>query len=74
MIPDKSFSEVMKKAYDRYDAGRKTYGEFDPVTDQRNLLEEIKEEVLDGINYFVMLHEKITTLEKKYKEAVKDEK
>jgi len=42
---------IIAEADMKMDRGKEKYGEFDPVTDERDLLEEMVEELLDVINY-----------------------
>ena len=43
-------------------AGAKTYGEYNPATDTRDLLAEAQEELLDAINYLAMMYLKLENL------------
>ena len=57
--------QVFGKAVDRMQAGAKEYGEFRPEEDTRDLLEECREEILDGINYLGMMYLKLEHLSQK---------
>ena len=43
--------DIFNKAIARQKQGLKVYGKFKPETDKRDLFNEIKEELLDVINY-----------------------
>ena len=42
---------IQEEALDRLDGGRSTYGMYNPETDQRDLYEEMVEELEDVMNY-----------------------
>ena len=44
-------TDIFNKAIERQKQGLKTYGEFKPEKDKRDLFNEIEEELLDVINY-----------------------
>lgn len=52
-------ASILYAALDKYQAGAKKYGPYDPETDQRDMLQEAEEEILDAINYLAMLLVKI---------------
>lgn len=45
---------VFRQCMDKYQKGEKKYGAFNPKTDDRDMLEEAKQELIDSINYFAM--------------------
>ena len=46
--------EVQKQALARMEMGSKAYGEFNPKTDERDLYDEMIDELLDFMNYASM--------------------
>jgi len=51
--------QVFSKATDRMQGGAKTYGEYQPATDQRDMYHETQEEILDAIVYLGMHYLKL---------------
>ena len=50
----RTFNYIYKECSDKYNEALAKYGEFDPLTDKRNLFQEAQEEILDAINYLAM--------------------
>ena len=46
--------QVQQQALTRMEMGKENYGEFDPKTDERNLYDEMIDELLDFMNYASM--------------------
>jgi beta-xylosidase len=47
---------LINKCVHRMETGVEKYGEYNRVTDKRNLFIEIEKELLDAINYLLMQH------------------
>jgi hypothetical protein len=45
---------IFDQALEKYEAGALQYGQYDPATDQRDMLAETEAEILDAINYLAM--------------------
>ena len=45
---------VFEAALLKYRQGEREHGMYDPVTDQRDMMQEAEEEILDAINYLAM--------------------
>ena len=45
---------VFEAALLKYRQGEREHGVYDPATDQRDLMQEAEEEILDAINYLAM--------------------
>jgi len=56
---------VFAKATTRMQGGAKTYGEFRPATDQRDMYHEAQEEILDAIVYMGMQYLKLDEMRRK---------
>lgn len=50
----RSMSDIYRICIDKYDKGAAKYGDFDPLNDNRNLLREAQDELIDAINYLSM--------------------
>jgi hypothetical protein len=59
-------STILHKALTRCEAGQEEYGEFNPLTDPRDLFEEMEEELLDSIVYHCFQIMKIREMRKEY--------
>ena len=57
-------ASILYAALDKYQAGAKKYGPYDPATDQRDMLQEAEDEILDAINYLAMLLVRVRRLHK----------
>jgi hypothetical protein len=53
-LPVRSFLQVFNECLEKYDRGAAKYGEFDPINDKRDLVEEAQQELIDAINYIAM--------------------
>ena len=51
--------DIFMKAKDRERKGLSKYGKFDPATDNRDMYEEMEEELLDVINYAIFQIKKL---------------
>ena len=58
--------QVFSKATDRMRAGSKKYGEYKPLEDDRDMFEELKEELQDAIVYIGMIHMLVEELQALY--------
>jgi hypothetical protein len=47
-------AQVQRQALERMEMGGKTYGEFNPKTDERCLYDEMIDELMDFMNYASM--------------------
>jgi len=56
---------VFAKATTRMQGGAKTYGEFRPATDPRDMYHEAQEEILDAIVYLGMQYLKLDEMRRK---------
>lgn len=52
-------ADIFQEAFERYDSGKEKYGTFNPITDQRDFRREIRQELIDAINYLAMFILKI---------------
>ena len=52
-IKQGTIEAVIKEALNRYESGRRKYGELDLSGDNRDFLKEAEQELLDCINYCV---------------------
>lgn len=59
-----AMKEIFDEAMRKYENGAEKYGEFNPATDQRDLLHEAEQEILDGINYLAMFLVKMRKVRK----------
>lgn len=55
-------SEIFQKCLDREKEGLKSYGEFDPEADNRDLFMEMEDELIDLMNYARFQIKKIRAL------------
>jgi len=53
---------VFQEALQRYRAGEKKYGPYDPGTDARDMIREAEGELLDAINYIAMFLMKLRAM------------
>ena len=56
---------VFAKATTRMQGGAKTYGEYQPATDQRDMYHEAQEEILDAIVYLGMEYLRLEEMRRK---------
>jgi len=56
---------IFRAALDKYRAGEQKYGAYHPLTDNRDMLTEAEEEILDAINYIAMLMLKLRAIKNK---------
>lgn len=47
-------ADLFASAMQKYRNGQQKHGDFNPMQDKRNLLNEAEEEILDAINYLAM--------------------
>ena len=52
-IKKDTIEAVIKEALNRYESGRRKYGELDLSRDDRDFINEAEQELLDCINYCV---------------------
>ena len=52
-IKQDTIEAVIKEALNRYESGRRKYGELDLSRDDRDFINEAEQELLDCINYCV---------------------
>jgi len=52
-IKQGTIEAVIKEALNRYESGRRKYGELDLSRDDRDFINEAEQELLDCINYCV---------------------
>jgi hypothetical protein len=57
--PVRSINNIFRDCLDKYDRRAAKYGEFDPLNDERDLIEKAQQELSDAINYLTMLREQI---------------
>jgi hypothetical protein len=51
--------QIISEANERMEMGQKKYGDYNPATDTRDLYKDMREELLDFINYAIMQIQKI---------------
>lgn len=56
---------IFNQALEKYEAGAVKYGEFKPLEDRRDMLEETEAEILDAMNYLAMFLVKIRAVHAK---------
>jgi len=55
---------IFKAALQKYRAGEQKYGPYHPLTDNRDMIRETEEEILDAINYLGMFLIKLRAMKK----------
>lgn len=68
----RSLNQLFQECLERYDRGVVKHGEFDPLTDERNLIEKAQEELLNAVNYLGMALIKIRAVRENAKEEDPD--
>ncbi len=53
---------IYQEAFKRYEKGKEKYGTFNPFTDPRDFKKEMRDELLDFMNYAAMVILKIDKL------------
>ncbi len=53
---------IFRAALQKYRAGEQKYGPYRPLTDNRDMLTEAEEEILDAINYLAMMLMKLRAI------------
>ncbi len=53
---------IFRAALEKYLAGEQKYGPYRPLTDDRDMITEAEEEILDAINYLAMLLVKLRAI------------
>lgn len=64
--------KIVSKAIGKMESGIKKYGEFDPVNDKREFIEELLKELYDGINYCLLGAIKEPAKEVQYSDLLKE--
>jgi len=53
---------IFRAALQKYRAGERKYGAYHPLTDDRDMITEAEEEILDAINYLAMMLMKLRAI------------
>jgi hypothetical protein len=56
--------EIIRRADERLELGKKKYGDFDPITSSRDMIEEMTQELLDVMNYASFMIQQLQCLGK----------
>jgi hypothetical protein len=59
-----NIKSIFDEALQKFQAGEKKYGPFNPATDQCDFQKETEAEILDGIHYLAMFLLKLRTIAK----------
>jgi hypothetical protein len=59
---NKQLEDIFNAAIAKFQKGAVKYGDYDPLTDNRDMLAETEAEILDAINYLAMGLIKLRTL------------
>jgi len=68
----RSMNQLFQECLEKYEKGVLRYGDYDPLTDRRNLFEEAQEKLLDAVNYLAMALIKIRATRENAKEEDAD--
>lgn len=55
----RSFNQIFQECLDKYDRAAAKYGEFDPITDKRDLIVEAQQKLIDAMNYLTMFNHQV---------------
>jgi NTP pyrophosphatase (non-canonical NTP hydrolase) len=55
-------TNIYKEAFSRYENGKEKYGTYNPFSDKRDMKKEMRDELIDVINYAAMFILKIDKL------------
>lgn len=53
-LPVRSFLQIFNECLEKYERGAIKYGDFEPLKDKRDLIDEAQQELEDAINYLAM--------------------
>jgi len=53
---------IFREAIQKFHRGEEKYGVYDPAVDERDMIIETEEEILDAINYLAMFLMRIRTI------------
>ncbi len=67
-VKKRSMNKIYQECLDKYDASIGKKGEFNPLTDTRDLMQEAQEKLTDAINYLGMALIKIEAVRENAKE------
>lgn len=56
-MPVRSYLQIFNECLEKYEKGASKYGDFNPLTDERDLIKESQDEIIDGMNYIAMFVE-----------------
>lgn len=68
----RSLNQLFQECLEKYEKGALRYGDYDPLTDERNLIEKAQEELLNAVNYLGMALIKIRAVRENAKEEDPD--
>ncbi|MFA6414093.1 MAG: hypothetical protein WCW53_15530 [Syntrophales bacterium] len=57
-----AMTAIFQSALSKYRKGALKYGDYDPLTDRRDMAGEAEEEILDAINYLAMFLMKLRAI------------